>query len=57
MSDMLDRLIRGALRKAPEIVVNKLLSDVERAPDEPVMLRTEDRLRGRRLAAGAVLPG
>jgi hypothetical protein len=46
---MLNRIVSTFLRKASEIVVNKVVSEVERALDEPVSLRREDRKRARKL--------
>ena len=46
---MLNRIVSTFLRKAPEIVANKVVSEVERALDEPVSIRREDRKRARKL--------
>ncbi len=46
---MLNRIVSTLLSKAPEIVVNKVVSEVERALDEPVSIRREDRKRARKL--------
>lgn len=35
---MLNRILASVLRKAPEILVNKVVSEVERALDEPILL-------------------
>lgn len=39
---MLNRIVSTLLRKAPEIVANKVVSEVERALDDPVSFRRED---------------
>ena len=46
---MLNDLFRSVLKKAPEVIANKVISDIERALDEPVALGEGDARRGRKL--------